>query len=273
MDTSYSIVFFGIDAFSNIVLNSLIASCHAVKLVVTHPYDEKAFRMLKSTCENNGIPILKAAKINSDEVIEAVVKCQADLGIIAHFERIIKKCLLTIPKKGFINLHPSLLPNYRGLAPQHYPIIYGENEVGITVHYVDEGMDTGDIILQKKFPISKDAYVADLHALWMREYKTIVLEALENIANNVPVVKQSDEAGSFYPKMKSEPYPLDKKWTVQMAYNWVRAMSLPYNGVSYEDIVVFKAHILDEDEKPEEDELVLPFSDGALVAEWYDEMD
>lgn len=270
MEKPFNIVFFGIDAFSNIVLSSLIESVHNVQLVITHPYDDKAFDLLKSTCEINKIPIIQANKINSAEVINAVSECKPDICIIAHFERIIKVDLLRIPRFGFINLHPSLLPYYRGLAPQHYPIINGEKEVGITVHYVDEGTDTGDIVLQKHYPLAEDAYVAELHSLWMREYKTIVVEALDLIANQAPLIKQSKEEGSFYPKMESKPYPLDKSWPVQKAYNWVRAMSLPYDGVTYDDTVIYKAHILQKGETPDEDEPILEFSDGALVAEWYE---
>lgn len=270
MGKTFNIVFFGIDAFSNIVLNSLIESKHNVQKVITHPYDDKAFKQLCTTCEKSGIPIIQAKKINSQEVLKEVGECNPDICLIAHFERIIKPELLRIPKLGFINLHPSLLPYYRGLAPQHYPIINGEKEVGITVHYVDEGTDTGDIILQKRYPLSEDAYVADLHSLWMKEYKTIVVEALDLIANHEPVIKQSQEEGSFYAKMESKPYPLDKNWPVQKAYNWVRAMSLPYDGVSYDDMLVLKAHILEEGETPDEDEPVLKFSDGSLVAEWYE---
>lgn len=270
MDKSLNVVFFGIDAFSDIVLNSLIESSHKVLKVITHPYDDKAFNMLKSTCEKSGIPIIQADKINSKEVVDCVSECKPDICIIAHFERIIKPELLRIPRLGFINLHPSLLPYYRGLAPQHYPIINGEKEVGITVHYVDEGTDTGDIILQKRYPLSKDAYVAELHSLWMKEYKTIVVEALDLIVNQVPVVKQPEGEGSYYPKMKSKPYPLDKKWTVRQAYNWVRAMSLPYDGVLYDDMLVLKAHILEEGETPDDDDPILQFSDGSLVAEWYE---
>lgn len=270
MSNSLRLVLFGIDAFSNIVLNSLIESTHKVEKVITHPYDDKAFNMLKLTCEKSGIPIIQANKINSKEIIDAVKECAPDICVIAHFERMIKAELLKIPRLGFINLHPSLLPYYRGLAPQHYPIINGEKEVGVTVHYVDEGTDTGDIVLQKRYPLSGDAYVAELHSLWMREYKTIVVEALDMIVNQAPVIKQPKDEGSFYPKMESKPYPLDKNWSVQTAYNWVRAMSLPYDGVLYDDMLVLKAHILEKGETPDEDEPILKFSDGALVAEWYE---
>ena len=272
MGKSLNIVLFGIDAFSDVVLKSLIGSPHHVKLVVCHDYDENAFKKIKTTCDNNNIPVIKVSKVNSPEVVSMVADVKPDLCVIAHFERIIRKELLAIPPMGFINLHPSMLPYYRGLAPQHYPIINGEKEVGITVHYVDEGTDTGDIIVQRIFPLGDDVYVAELHALWLQEYETIVIEAIDNILSGKPVISQKDEKGSFYPKMKSEPYVLDKEWSVRTAYNWVRAMSMPYDGVKYDNFIIFKAHIQAKNEIPDDDEPVLEFSDGNLVADWYDEV-
>lgn len=267
---SLNIVFFGIDAFSNIVLNSLISSSHQVSLVVVHPYEEKLFNVLKSTCEKNNIPILLSNKINSEEVMSSVREANPDLCVIAHFERIIKKDLLSIPRLGFINLHPSLLPYYRGLAPQHMPIINGEEKVGITVHYVDEGTDTGDIILQKEYSIDDDIYVADLHALWMNEYKTIVLEAIDKMLNGDPVTEQRYMQGSFYAKMEDKPYTLDKSWSKEAAYRWVRAMSFPYHGVSYDDKIIYKARVMEYGEVLDDEEIELKFCDGSLVAEWFE---
>ena len=265
------IVLFGIDGFSNIVLTSLVNSNHSVKLVVCHDYDAEAFKQIKTTCESHDIPVMLVKTVNSPEVISRVVEAKPDICVIAHFERIIKKDLLSIPPMGFINIHPSLLPYYRGLAPQHWPIINGETETGITVHYVDEGTDTGDIILQKRIPLGEDMYVAELHSIWKELYATIVIEAIEHILSGQPCLSQPKGEGSFYAKMRSEPYPLEKEWSVRTAYNWVRAMSLPYDGVYYDDLIIYKAHIKTKDEKVDDEEPVLSFEDGALVADWYDE--
>ena len=268
---SLKIVFFGIDHFSNIVLKSLINAGHQIELVVCHEYDEEAFALLKKTCAEYNIPINKYSKVNSEEVVTAVKKANPDLCVIGHFERIIRKELLSIPRMGFINLHPSLLPNYRGLAPQHWPIINGEKETGITVHYVDEGTDTGDIIIQRKFDLPKDLYVAELHDIWKDHYKTIMVDAINNIIDHKPTISQQGLTGSYYEKMKDQPYPLSKNWPVHKAYNWVRAMSLPYNGVSCDNLLIFKAHILADGETVD-DEPVISFMDGSLVVDWYDEL-
>lgn len=268
---SLDIVLFGIDNYSNIVLKSLIDAGHQIKLVVCHNYDEESYEQLKKTCANNNISINRYAKINSEEVISAVKVAKPDICVIAHFERIIRKELLSIPPMGFINLHPSLLPNYRGLAPQHWPIINGESKTGITVHYVDEGTDTGDIILQRVFDLPDNLYVAELQNIWKEQYKTIMVEAINNIIDEKPTISQNGKTGSFYEKMKDEPYPLSRDWSVKTAYNWVRAMSLPYNGVICDNLQIFKAHILEEDENID-DEPVIQFKDGTLVIDWYDEI-
>ena len=139
-----NIVFWGEDAFSNVILSSLIEAGYQVSLVVTPYYENFVYKRLELTCNKNNITLLRAKKINSEEVREAVKQAVPDLCVISHFERLIKQSMLVIPPMGFINLHPSLLPYYRGMAPQHWPIINGETEAGISVHYVEEQADTGN---------------------------------------------------------------------------------------------------------------------------------
>ena len=105
-----------------------------------------------------------------------------DLIVTAHFGKVIeKKEIIDIPRLGWLNLHPSLLPYYRGMAPQHWPIINGESETGITAHYMDQTADTGDIILQRKVKIMPDMYVSDLQLEFLKIYKTIVVDAIKLI--------------------------------------------------------------------------------------------
>jgi methionyl-tRNA formyltransferase len=104
-----------------------------------------------------------------------------DLLISAHFQKIINKDIIAIPQLGCLNLHPSLLPFYRGMAPQHWPIINGERKTGITVHFIDEGVDTGNIVLQKEILIDDSMYVSDLQLIWTKEYQTIMCKAVRLI--------------------------------------------------------------------------------------------
>lgn len=266
-----NIVFWGEDAFSNIILNSLIEAGHHVKLVVTPFYENVIYKRLEVTCNKYGIQHIRPRKINSQEVCDAVMEANPDLCVISHFERLIKEPLLSIPKMGFINLHPSLLPNYRGMAPQHWPIINGEKEAGITVHYVDEGTDTGDIIVQRRFPLNDEMYVSDLQKIWMENYKTIMVEAINNIIIGAPTIVQRHLEGSYYGKLKEDQCHINPNGSVQEAYNLVLGVSLPYYGARYDNLIIYRAHILKEGEQATTEKPVISFYDGKLIVEQYKE--
>lgn len=266
------IVFWGEDAFSNIILNSLIEAGHNVRLVVTPYYENVIYKKLEFSCKKYGIKQIRPRKINSQEVYEAVTEVNPDLCVISHFERLIKEPILSAPKMGFINLHPSLLPDYRGMAPQHWPIINGEKEAGITVHYVDDGTDTGDIIVQRKFPITDGMYVSDLQKVWMMHYKTIMVEAIDKILNEEPVKVQKHLTGSYYGKLREEQCYINNKGSVREAYNLVRGVSLPYFGARYEKLIIYRAHIAKDDEFVDDVKPVVPFYDGKLIVEQYKEI-
>lgn len=245
MNKNLNIVFFGEDSFSDVILNSLIDAGHQVKLVITPYYENLIYKKLEHTCSEKQIRFERCKKINSEETCQLVREANPDLCVISHFERLIKKNLLEIPRLGFINLHPSLLPEYRGMSPQHWPIINGDKEAGITIHYVDEGTDTGNIILQRKFPLQGNEYVKDLQKMWMREYKTIMVEAIDKILNGDETIKQSHLEGSYHGRLTEEDCQIDINSTVHQAYNLVRGVSMPYHGAQIGDIIVWKAHIID----------------------------
>ena len=172
------IAFLGEDSFSNVVLQSLIDAGHELVLVATPFYENLIYKKLELTSKKYSIPFVRSKNINGSDFIEFVRNKNPDLIVSAHFERLIKKDLLSIPSKGCINLHPSLLPYYRGMAPQHWPIANRENCTAVTVHFIDEGTDTGDIILQKIANINDSMYVSDLLTTFLNIYKYIVRDAV-----------------------------------------------------------------------------------------------
>ena len=265
---SLNIVFWGEDAFSNVVLLSLLREGHKVPLVVTPYYENSIYKKLEFTCKQNGIPLLRAKKINSDEVFEAVRLATPDLCVIAHFERLLKKPLLELPSMGFINLHPSLLPFYRGMAPQHWPIINGETETGITVHFVEERADTGNIIIQRQLAISPDMYVSDLQKQWLFHYETIIVEAIQHILQGKPTQEQRHLKGSYYGKLQEEQCIISPKMSIRQAYKRVRRVSWPYFGARYGNTVIYRAHIAKQGEDVT-NKVTFEFSDGILVADMY----
>ena len=273
MNKNLNIVLFGENIFTNIVLESLIHSGHHVSLVIAPIYKQLRDEKLEATCKVNGIEFARYLNINSEEVVNKVLDTHPDLCVVSNMLKIIKEPLLSIPKMGFINVHPSLLPYYRGATPEHWPIINGEKKTGITVHYIDEGTDTGDIIIQKTIPIGENMYVGELLNEWGKVLKTIVVEAIECIVENKGTIKQSKEEGSYYGKIKDENRTIVIEEGVQKAYNLIRAFSFPFDGAIYKDVQIFRANIVAKEAQSEQigsfyydenDRLLLVFPDGAL---------
>lgn len=163
-----------------------------------------------------------------------------------------------------------MLPNYRGMAPQHWPIINGEKEVGITCHYVDEGTDTGNIIVQRIVPLTDDMYVSDLQRVWLKEYTTLVVEAIDRIKRDEPTREQRHLEGSYYGKLKEEQCVINPTGTVREAYNLVRGVSLPYYGARMDNMIIYRAHIM-KDGEDVTDKTTIAFHDGTLVLDQFKE--
>ncbi len=238
------IVFFGEDSFSNVVLQSLIGAGHNILLVVSPYYQNLIHKRLENTCISNNIVYMRVPDIKDLGFIQKLGASTADMFVVSHFEKLLKKEIIEIPKAGCINLHPSLLPYYRGMSPQHWPIIInGDSETGITVHYIDETADTGDIILQRKIEIRPNMYVSDLQLEFINIYKSIVVESIQLTQNSqfIPF-KQSALEGSYYGKLKRNQCQISLEKTQMQTMNLIRAVSKPYFGAFFDNIIIWKAH-------------------------------
>jgi methionyl-tRNA formyltransferase len=238
------IVFLGEDSFSNIVLQSLLDAGHKVLSVICPLYHNNIHRRLQLTCEKNNIQFYREKDINSEAVTKVITKSSPDLIVTCHFQKLLKRNIISVPKSGCINLHPSLLPYYRGMSPQHWPIINGDKETGVTVHFIDEGIDTGDIILQRKIAIEEHMYVADLQKKMQDIYKFIIKDAIDLIArNNVNYIQQENRTGSFYGRLKPEHCRININDSYLKGYNLIRAVSKPYCGAEFGGYKIWKAHL------------------------------
>ena len=153
----------------------------------------KPDQILKKLAEDNNIDFLVFENINSVSAVSRLKDYRADLFISLSYDQIIRKDLLKLPPKGFINCHAGALPFYRGRNVLNWVLINGESEFGITVHYIDEGIDTGDIILQKNYPI----YLSDnYNTLLERSYdycSDLLMKSLLMIVDNKVIrIKQID---------------------------------------------------------------------------------
>lgn len=182
-------------------------------------------------------------KVNSEDSINMIQKWKPDLIIVSGWYHIISGKVLAIPEKGVIGLHASLLPRYRGGAPLAWQIIRGEKESGITLFYIGQGVDTGDIIGQKKVLIAKEDDIGTLYEKVGEAGIELLTEYVPQIANNcAPRNKQIDiDKYSVYPQRKESDGRID--WLLEPVdiYNFVRAQTRPYPGAfsTYKGVKVF----------------------------------
>ncbi|SFQ18118.1 methionyl-tRNA formyltransferase [Caldicoprobacter faecalis] len=163
------IVFMGTPEFAIPSLEAIVSSGHQIIGVVTQPDKPKgrgkklAPPPVKEWAVARNIPVYQPEKVKDPEFIEVLKGLAPDLIVTAAYGQILPKEILDIPPLGCINVHASLLPKYRGASPIQQALIDGETETGITIMYMDVGMDTGDIIFQKSTPIYPDEQADELH--------------------------------------------------------------------------------------------------------------
>jgi len=153
-----------------------------------------------------------------------------DFLLSINYLYIIDNDLITLPKKMAINIHGGLLPRYRGRAPHIWAIINGESECGITVHKIDEGCDTGDIIIQKTIPILPNYTGGELLKIFESEYPFLIFKAVELVENGHKLIMQDHSIASYFPKRTPEDGEIDWNWSNERINNWVRALTKPYPG-------------------------------------------
>lgn len=246
------ILFMGGHKLGGIALQSLISANKNIVGAVITDVDNIWYSGVEEVCEKYKIPIYKEKNINSEEFINKVKQISPDLIVVVNFVQILKREIISIPKKGCINTHASLLPKYRGRAPLNWAILNGEKETGVTVHYIEDGIDTGDIVQQEKIYIKDSDYIADIMLKVEDVYSKIVLRACNLIEENrVVALKQDLSLGFYCGKRRKEDGEI--KWcnqTVRQINNLVRAVSRPYPGAYFfikgKKVIVWRSEILKE---------------------------
>ena len=242
------IVVLGEDSFTAVVLESLLNEGHEIIHVFCPEYDNNFHAVLARICKFRGIPFDRVKNFNSKQFIDRLRRFQNTLDLIAicHFQKLISNAIIEIPKFGCLNLHPSLLPDYRGMAPQHWPIINGDKRTGVTVHFVDEGIDTGDIVVQEKIDISNNDYVSDVQMKMKKVYASIFVDAIEKLKEKQLHKVQKHIPGSYYGKLRLEDCQIHEDMDVEKAHNLIRGVSYPYFGARFGKYILWRAKIKDK---------------------------
>jgi methionyl-tRNA formyltransferase len=243
------VVFMGTPDFALNALKVLIEKTNVV-LVVTKP-DAYVGRKkiltpspVKKLALDNNIPVFTPQSIKKE--YQSVIDANPDLIVTCAYGKIIPKVLLDYPKYGCINIHASLLPKYRGAAPIQWSLINGEEKTGVTLMYMDEEMDTGDIIDSIEYQIKDTDDIGSLHDNLSILGSKLLASNLDSIINgNIKRIKQDNTKATYAPMITREMEELDFNSDVKAIYNKIRAFSpwpLAKTKLFDEEVKIIKAH-------------------------------
>ncbi|MEX0723333.1 MAG: methionyl-tRNA formyltransferase [Gracilimonas sp.] len=226
-----NIVFMGSPEFAIPSLEQIHRSEHTIKAVVSN-VDKRRGRgsktsptPLKAKALELGLPVIEVEDLKSPEFAEKLQALGSDLFVVVAF-RILPKTILEIPRIGSVNLHASLLPKYRGAAPIHWAIINGEKETGCTVFFLDEKVDTGNIITQRKLSILGNETTGELYERLRDMGAELLLQAVKMIDNDdLDLQKQDDALATPAPKLFRENCHVDFDNSPQDVHNKIRGLS------------------------------------------------
>ena len=213
------VVFLGSGAFAIPSFAALIDSGHDVAALVTQPDREKgrgrslAPPPLKPVAEARGVPVHQPRKVRDPAAQETLRALAPDVQVVVAYGQILPRSVIDIPRHGTVNVHGSLLPRYRGAAPIQWAIVNGERETGVTTMLVDEGLDTGPVLLSRATPIGAEETAADLEARLAVVGAEVLLETLRGIgAGTLKAVPQDHAHATLAPIIRKEDGRLD--WTM-----------------------------------------------------------
>lgn len=271
------IVFIGTGEIGVPTLRALQESEHELVGVVTQPdkpvgRDQKITAPpIKAALAGSKMSILQPLRIKDSAAIEQIRALTPDVIVVIAYGQILPRAVLEIPKIACLNLHASLLPRWRGAAPIQAAIAAGDRETGITVMYMDEGLDTGDILLQRKIDIAPNETGASLHDRLAEIAPSALLDALK-IFPNAPRAPQDNSIASYAPKLNRESGRINWNEPADAIGRKIRAYN-PWPGAFTEfegrKLKIFSASIVGLRGKPGEilrkdGELIIATADRAL---------
>ncbi|HEY2144326.1 MAG TPA: methionyl-tRNA formyltransferase [Candidatus Udaeobacter sp.] len=273
------IVFVGAGAIGLPTLQALLKSEHEVVGVVTQT-DKPVGRAqsmeptpIKKAMKGAPVRILQPARIKDQQAIEQIRALKPDVIVVMAYGQILPRDVLEIPEIACLNLHASLLPRWRGAAPIQAAIAAGDQGTGITIMYMAEGLDTGDILLQRTIDIRSDDTGGSLHDRLAQIAPGALLESLEMLAKgSAPRIPQDDNVATYAPKLKREDGKIDWSQPAETIERKIRAFN-PWPGAFMElggqNLKIFSASVVDVSGKPGEsvrndNALVIVAGKGAL---------
>ncbi|MDL2287153.1 methionyl-tRNA formyltransferase [Eubacteriales bacterium OttesenSCG-928-G02] len=248
------IIFFGTPEFAYDLLKALIDNGYDISLVVTRADKPKGrgyktvFSPVKALALENNIKIYQPESLRTEEAYEILKAEQADIFITAAYGRIFPKNILDLPPLGCINIHASLLPKLRGSSPINRAIINGDTKGGITIMKMDEGVDTGDILLQEAIDIPAEMYFDEYYNAMGALGGKLILQYLKALQSNTNIIniKQDEALATFAPKVEKHETELDFNKPCKEVYNKIRGLSptpCAFTYLNQKRVKIFKCRL------------------------------
>lgn len=233
------IVYMGTPEFAVPALEALAKSKHQISAVVTGE-DKPSGRgkkvqptPVKIKAQELGLTVLTPSSLQSDELFDQLFGLEPDLIVVIAF-RVLPEQLFQLPEEGSINVHASLLPEYRGAAPINWALINGEKETGLTSFFLKKKVDTGDVILQEKIKIEDDDNFDSLSQRLSHLAGPFLLETINMIeSGGLTLKKQDDQLASPAPKLTPENCMIDFGFPAQNVHNFIRGLSTTPGAFTY----------------------------------------
>lgn len=253
------VVFMGTPDFAVEALNALLEAGHRVTAVVTQPDKQKGrerkvqFSPVKECALAHGLTVFQPARIKAPEAVAKLRTFEADIFVVAAFGQMLSKEILEMPKYGCINIHASLLPRYRGAAPIQYAILNGDDVTGVTIMQMNEGMDTGDILMMKAIPVEKSDTGGSLFEKLSALGAGLLVKTLPKIeAGEIIPVKQQEEDAVHVRMLTKDMGRIDWRKDAETLERLVRGMNpwpSAYCGFRGKSLKVWASGVSSEEEQ------------------------
>jgi methionyl-tRNA formyltransferase len=225
------VVFFGTPDFAVPTLEALLGSPHVVAGVVTQP-DRPRGRghrifdsPVKAVAAGAGVPILQPPRLRDAAFLETLMALRADLGVVTAYGKILTDQVLTTPTHGFVNVHASLLPRFRGAAPVHRAVIAGERETGVTIMRVVQALDAGPLLADAHRPIGADETSDEVERDLARLGASLLVATLDDFAAGQVMERPQDDSQATYAhKLQKDDGRIDWQWPAERLHNLIRGL-------------------------------------------------
>lgn len=269
------VIFMGTPDFSVGTLEALAEAGHEIVLAVTQPDKPKGrggkmqYPPVKETAIRYGIPVFQPKKVRTPESIEELRKYKADIMVVIAFGQILPKEILEMTPYGCVNVHASLLPKYRGAAPIQWAVINGEKVSGVTTMQMDEGLDTGDMLLKTEIILEEKETGGSLHDKLAEAGAKLCVRTLEALEAKTVTGEAQGESPTEYARMLDKSLgKIDWSWDAQSIERLIRGLNpwpSAYTDWNGKVMKIWEADVLDTDTEEAPGTVTAVLKDGFCV--------